>query len=123
MNSLDNDRNTPAHYVTDIPTLKVLIHYGADLELRNKYKETPQMTAQRENKNCVYQFLRSYSVERKQRPLKLLGDRFGRYYKEQLQRSLDIEEFNTSKQKLPELREGQPPPLCNDPKLLLNRLR
>jgi hypothetical protein len=111
VNSLDNDRNTPAHYVTDIPTLKVLIHYGADLELRNKYKETPQMTAQRENKNCIYQFLRLYNVERKQRPLKLLGDRFGRYYKEQLQRSLDIEEFNTSKQKLPELREGQPPPL------------
>ena len=69
------------------------------------------MTAQRENKNCIYQFLRLYSMERKQRPLKLLNDRFGRYYKEQLQRSLDIEKFNTSKQKLPELREGQPPPL------------
>ena len=111
VNSLDNDRNTPAHYASDIPTLKVLIHYGADMELRNKYKETPQMTAQRENKNCIYQFLRLYSMERKQRPLKLLNDRFGRYYKEQLQRSLDIEKFNTSKQKLPELREGQPPPL------------
>ena len=56
VNSLDNDRNTPAHYVTDIPTLNVLIHYGADLELRNKYKETPQMTAQREKKIAYISF-------------------------------------------------------------------
>ncbi len=47
VNSLNNDRNSPAHYASDIPTLKVLIHYGADLELRKKYKETPQMMAQR----------------------------------------------------------------------------
>ena len=57
------------------------------------------------------QFLCLYSIERKQRPLKLLSDRFGRNYNEQLQRSLDIEKFNTNKQKLPELREGQPPTL------------
>jgi hypothetical protein len=36
VNSLDNDRNTPAHYASDIPPLKVLIHYGTDLEFRNK---------------------------------------------------------------------------------------
>jgi hypothetical protein len=69
------------------------------------------MTAQRENKNWVYQFLRLYKIEQKQRPLKMLSDRFGRYYKEQLQRSIDIENFNKNKQKLPELREGLPPPL------------
>jgi ankyrin repeat protein len=73
---IDNEGNTPAHYASDLPTLRILIHYGADLTLKNKYKETPQMTAKRENRNCVYQFLRLYTIERKTRPFEIYSDRF-----------------------------------------------
>jgi ankyrin repeat protein len=62
IDAVDNEGNTPAHYASDLPTLRIPIHYGADLTLKNKYKETPQMTAKRENKNCVYQFLRLYTI-------------------------------------------------------------
>jgi len=111
IDAVDNEGNTPAHYASDIPTLRVLIHYGADLTLKNKYKETAQMTAKRENRNCVYQFLRLYTVERKTRPFKIYSDRFGGYYKERLRRVMAIDNWDTSEEKLPELGEGQLPPL------------
>ena len=111
IDAVDNEGNTPTHYASDIPTLRVLIHYGADLTLKNKYKETAQMTAKRENRNCVYQFLRLYIVERKTRPFKIYSDRFGGYYKERLRRTIAIDNWDTSKEKLPELGEGQLSPL------------
>ena len=111
IDAVDNEGNTPAHYASDIPTLRVLIHYGADLTLKNKYKETAQMTAKRENRNCVYQFLRLYIVERKTRPFKIYSDRFGGYYKERLRRVMAIDNWDTSDEKLPELGERQLPPL------------
>ena len=95
---MDNEGNKPAHYASDIPTLRVLIHYGAELALKNKYKETAQMTAKQENRNCVYQFLRLYTVERKTRPFKILSDRFGGYYKERLRRTITIDNWNTSEE-------------------------
>jgi hypothetical protein len=111
IDAVDNEGNTPTHYASDIPTLRVLIHYGADLTLKNIYKETAQMTAKRENRNCVYQFLRLYTVERKTRPFKIYSDRFGGYYKERLRRVMAIDNWDTSEEKLPELGEGQLPPL------------
>jgi ankyrin repeat protein len=39
IDALDNEGNTPAHYASDIPTLKVLIHYGAYLQLKTNTKK------------------------------------------------------------------------------------
>lgn len=35
VNLLDNDGNTPAHYVNDVPTLRILIRHGARLYVVN----------------------------------------------------------------------------------------
>jgi hypothetical protein len=69
------------------------------------------MTAKRENRNCVYQFLRLYTIERKTRPFKIYSDRFGGYYKERLRRVMAIDNWDTSEERLPELGEVQLPPL------------
>ena len=54
----DNNGNTPAHFVRNIPTLKLLILHGASLDVGNRDSETPIMAAERDGRNTVYQYLR-----------------------------------------------------------------
>ena len=60
VNLLDNHRNTPAHYVEDIPTLRVLIYFGANLTARNSLNQTPLMKAESDGRNAITHFLRNY---------------------------------------------------------------
>jgi hypothetical protein len=78
VNLQDNNGNTPAHFVNDIPTLRVLISHGARLELGNRNNETPIMAAEKDGRNAVYQYLRLYNHENRKKAYKTLDTRF--YY-------------------------------------------
>jgi len=78
VNLQDNNGNTPAHFVNDIPTLRVLISHGARLELGNRNNETPIMAAEKDGRNAVYQYLRLYNHENRKKVYKTLDTRF--YY-------------------------------------------
>jgi hypothetical protein len=67
VNLLDNNGNTPVHYVSDIQTMKVLIAHKARLDVVNKFDLTPIMSAAKEQRNSVYQYLRLYNVKQKEK--------------------------------------------------------
>ncbi|EFX62306.1 hypothetical protein DAPPUDRAFT_337133, partial [Daphnia pulex] len=71
VNLLDNNGNTPVHYVSDISTLKILIAHNARLDVVNKFELTPMMTAAKEQRNSIYQYLRLYNIKQqtKQNPV------------------------------------------------------
>jgi ankyrin repeat protein len=91
VNLLDNDGNTPAHYAKDLPTLRILIGHGARLEITNRLNETPMQTAKKEKRNSIYHYLRLYNITTKDKPVKLLHDRFGAYCRERIR--LETEEL------------------------------
>jgi len=84
VNLRDNNGNTPAHYVKDVPTLKILINHGARLDFMNKLGDTPLQTAEKEKRNSVFHYLRLYSAIIQTRPQQLLSERFGGYFKERI---------------------------------------
>jgi ankyrin repeat protein len=89
VNLLDNEKNTPAHYVSDIPTLRLLIRHGARIDKINKLGETPLKTAERNKRNCIYHYLRLYEGIIRTRPQQYYNDRFGGYYRDHIQQRLE----------------------------------
>ncbi|EFX62206.1 hypothetical protein DAPPUDRAFT_337271 [Daphnia pulex] len=57
VNLLDNNGNTPVHYVSDIPILKILIAHKARLDVVNNFDLTPIMSAAKDQRNSIYQYL------------------------------------------------------------------
>jgi hypothetical protein len=120
VNLLDNNGNTPVHYVSDIPTLKVLIAHNARLDVVNKFELTPLMNAAKEQRNSIYQYLRLYNIKNKEKqtPVATVSkstfhDRFGIYYRErvrQLTESLIAKgSLKSDDDDLPELSCEMPP--------------
>ncbi|EFX61028.1 hypothetical protein DAPPUDRAFT_340766 [Daphnia pulex] len=121
VNLLDNNNNTPVHYVSDIPTLKILIEHKARLDVVNKFDHTPIMTAAKEQRNNIFQYLRLYNLKQQeqQHPVVTVSkptfhERFGRYYRERIREINEIliakETLRTDEEELPEL-SGEMPPL------------
>ena len=63
VNLLDNNGNTPAHYASDIPTLKILIAHNARLDVVNKFDHTPLMTAAKEKRNNIFKYFLLYNIK------------------------------------------------------------
>ncbi|EFX66059.1 hypothetical protein DAPPUDRAFT_332578 [Daphnia pulex] len=119
VNLLDNNGNTPAYYVSDIPTLKILIANKARMYVVNKFDNTPMMTAAKEQRNRIFQYIRLYNIKQqeKQTPVVTVSkpsfhDRFGIYYRErirQITESLMAKGALTPDEDLPELPCKMPP--------------
>ena len=58
VNAIDDEGNTPTHYAKDLPTLRTLLEFGADLTIHNNDGETPTMFAEKERKNTIFQYLK-----------------------------------------------------------------
>jgi hypothetical protein len=91
LNLLNNNNNTPVHYVSDIPTLKILIAQKALLDVEKKFDYTTIMTAAKEQRNNIFQYLRLYNLKQQeqQHPVVTVSkptfqDRFGKYYRERI---------------------------------------
>jgi ankyrin repeat protein len=120
VNLLDNNGNTPAHYVSDVPTLKILIANKARLDVVNKFDLTPMATAAKEQRNSIYQYLRLYNIKTqvKQNPVVTVSkptihDRFGKYYRERIREINEMivakANFRPDYEDLPELSCEMPP--------------
>jgi ankyrin repeat protein len=91
VNLIDNEKNTPTHYISEIPTLRLLIRHGARLDKINKLGETPLKTAERNKRNSIYHYLRLYDEIIRTRPQQYYNDRFGGYYREHIQQPNPLE--------------------------------
>jgi hypothetical protein len=120
VNLLDNNNNTSVHYVSDIPTLKILIAHKARLDVVSKFDHTPIMTAAKEQRNNIFQYLRLYNLKQQeqQHPVVTVSkptfhERFGRYYRERIREINEIliakETLRPDDEELPELSCEMPP--------------
>ena len=124
VNLLDNNGNTPAHYASDIPTLKILIAHNAPLDVVNKFDHTLLMTAAKEQRNNIFQYIRLYKIKHEERqnsvasarkPNSELSDRFGQYYRERIRniqemlRKENDQTTSSSDKDLPDLSCEMPP--------------
>lgn len=96
VNLLDNEKNTTAHYVTDVSTLRILINYGARLDKVNHLGETPIKTVQREKRNCVYHYLRLHYDILRTRPQQYFDHRFAGYYRNHVLQQMEGKYFTRS---------------------------
>jgi hypothetical protein len=101
--------------VNDIPTLRVLISHGAHLELGNWKTETPIMTAERDGRNAVYQYLRLYNHENRKKVYKTLDTRFYFNNSDRVEKAIAIMSIisdetsqNGNYDDMPDLKEGPP---------------
>lgn len=96
VNLLDNEKNTPAHYVTDVSTLRILINYGARLDKVNNLGETPIKTAQTEKRNSVYHYLILHYDILRTRPQQYFNHRFAGYYRNHVLQGMEAKYFTHS---------------------------
>ena len=103
------------HFVRNIPTLKVLIHHGARLDVGNRDSETPIMAVEREGRNSVYQYLRLYNLENRKQTFKPLDSRFTFFNSDRVRKAIAATALTSggisqdeNDNKMPNLEEGPP---------------